>query len=176
MTAWLPHGSCSHHPARSPGSGPAPERPLQPEAPPTHTCVRVLRGPPGSVRPHVRLIRRKLGSGVCSGEGNEGRVRAELELGGPGRSCRVSWTTSDQTLGGEPVGASSFGPRGPSTVIGSHARAELSSASPPCGQRKQRMLGTGGLLRAARDPGTRGHLGDLLSRHRPLPSTDRRTG
>lgn len=141
-----------------------------------HTCVRVLRGPPGSVRPHVRLISRKLGSGDCSCEGSEVRVRAELELGGPGRGCRMSWTTSDQTLGGEPVGASSFGPRGPSMVIGSHARAELSSASPPCGQRKQRPLGNGGLLRAARDPGTRGHLGDLLSRHRPLPSMDRRTG
>lgn len=141
-----------------------------------HTCVRVLRGPPGSVRPHIRPIPRKLGSGVCSREGNEGRVSAELELGGPGRGCRVSWTTSDQTLGGEPVGASSFWPRGPSTVIGSHARAQLSSASPPCGQTKQRLLGTGGLLPAARYPGTRGHLGDLLSRHRPLRSMDRRTG
>lgn len=140
-----------------------------------HTCVRVLRGPPGTVGPHVRPISGKLGP-CWSKEGSEGRVRSELELGDPGRGCRVSWTTSDQTLGGEPVRASSFGPREPCTVIGSHARAELSSASPPCGQRKQCLLGTGGLLRAAHDPGTRGHLGDLLSRHRPLPSMDQSTG
>lgn len=161
-------------PQHIPGPGPAPERPFQPEAPPTHVRARAPWA--SGDRPHIRPIPGKLGSGVCLGEGCKGRVRAELEQGGPGRGRRVSWTTSDQTLGGEPVGASSFGPRGPDAVIGSHARAELSSASPPCGQRKQRLLGTRGLLPAARDPGTRRHLGDLLSNHRPLPSMDWRTG
>lgn len=87
-------------------------------------------------------------------------------------------TTSDLRLEGEPLGASSFGPRGPSAGIGSHARAEPGSASPPRGRRKQRLLAAGRptppKLQAtqararARPP--------RLSRRRPLPKTGRRAG
>lgn len=65
-----------------------------PEAPPTHVRARA---PCASWDwPHRRPIPGKLGSGTCPGEDGKGRVRAELELGGPRRGCRVSWTTSDQ--------------------------------------------------------------------------------
>lgn len=102
----------------------APPREAVPARSPAHTracaCSVGLLGLSGHT---LRPIPGKLEFGPCRGEGSEGRVRAELELSDPGRGCRVSWTTSDQTLGGEPVRASSFGPRGPCTVIGSYARA-----------------------------------------------------
>lgn len=136
-----------------------------PEAPPTHVRARA---PCASWDwPHRRPV-------VPAWVRTE-RVESEPNLSwavlGEAVACR-----GRRQIRGEPVGASSFRPRGPRAVIGSHARSKLGSASPPRGQREQRLLGTGGLLRAARDPGTRGHPGDLLSRHRPLPSMDWRTG
>lgn len=80
----------------------------------------------------------------------------------------MAWATSHQTLGGGPgPGEISFGPRGPSTAIGSHARAELSSAAPPCGRRERRPPDAGGSsgLHATQ---ARGHLGEPLFRHRPF--------